>query len=110
MQGGCQAIEDAVELGNALHEHFNLHDAAAFDNYSESRQKRAKDLVGFSDQYALVHTARLPYGLGPFVRKLFYKYLPVSVWMWCLGWLYSYQPTIKYPLADISDASEPVAA
>lgn len=58
----------------------------------------------------MVHTARLPYGLGPFVRKVLYKYVPVSVWLWCLNWMYSYQPTIKYPLANVTDAPESVAA
>ncbi|KAK2746043.1 hypothetical protein FQN57_003383 [Myotisia sp. PD_48] len=101
-QGGCQAIEDAVELGNALHEHFHMNDETAFEKYSDSRQKRAKDLVNFSENFAKVHTARLPYGLGPFVRKVLYKYVPTSIWVWYLDWLFSYQPTVKYPLLDPS--------
>ncbi|EGD93403.1 FAD-dependent urate hydroxylase [Trichophyton mentagrophytes] len=100
-QGGCQAIEDAVELGNALYEHFHLNDPTAFDRYSEVRQKRASDLVQFSDNFAKVHTARLPYGLGPLVRKILYKYVPTSIWVWYFNWLFNYQPVIKYPLLDL---------
>lgn len=112
-QGACQAIEDATELANALQEYFSVpfsdenrveqvsqrgpssleHVLSA---YSDKRGERAKALVSFSSNYAKVHTANLPYGMGPLVRKLIYAYLPEWGWMLGLKWLYGYQPTVKH--------------
>ena len=100
-QGACQAIEDATELANALLTHYTSLTPsastlnAAFATYSETRGKRGKDLVSFSSVYAGIHVARLPYGLGPIARQILYKWLPVWVWLWALGWLYGYQPIVK---------------
>lgn len=100
-QGACQAIEDATELANALQAYFSSNHQEKQDlertlnDYSQNRGERAKALVSFSENYAKVHTANLPYGLGPLVRKLIFGYLPESVWMWGLTWLYGYQPTVN---------------
>lgn len=115
-KGACQAIEDATELANALQSYFSENDQQAnknkeydelmarpepltiqetLKNYSVKREQRAKALVSFSSNYAKVHTANLPYGLGPMVRKLIYAYLPEWGWMWGLKWLYGYQPTVE---------------
>ncbi|KAJ9299413.1 hypothetical protein DTO271G3_3035 [Paecilomyces variotii] len=103
-QGACQAIEDATELGNILHAYFTNKQTAkdigaqpprledALGEYCTKREGRAKDLVTFSSNYAKVHMARLPYGLGPFVRKFVYAYMPIWGWRWALEWLYGYQP------------------
>ncbi|KAJ9285043.1 hypothetical protein DTO027B5_6333 [Paecilomyces variotii] len=105
-QGACQAIEDATELGNILHAYFTNKQTAknigaqsprledALGEYCTKREGRAKDLVTFSSNYAKVHMARLPYGLGPFVRKFVYAYMPIWGWRWALEWLYGYQPMI----------------
>ncbi|GAD98574.1 FAD binding monooxygenase [Paecilomyces variotii No. 5] len=105
--GACQAIEDATELGNVLQAYFTnkqtakdigaqpprLEDALA--QYCEKREGRAKDLVAFSSNYAKVHMARLPYGMGPLVRKFVYAYMPIWGWRWALEWLYGYQPMVN---------------
>jgi salicylate hydroxylase len=102
-QGGCQAIEDAAELANSLQ------NALAFDSssvyagdissalreFANSREARAKSVAGFSASYARLFTANLPYGMGPFVRKIVYTYVPSRAWLWWLNWLYGYQPIIK---------------
>ena len=123
-QGACQAIEDATELANALQSYFSSQSQSqqsptpeqhivkhpqtpqaitppitiqqAFADYSSKREKRARDLVSFSSNFAKVHTANLPYGLGPLVRKLVYAYMPEWGWMWGLKWLYGYQPTVSH--------------
>ncbi|KAJ9669771.1 hypothetical protein H2201_000156 [Coniosporium apollinis] len=100
-QGGCQAIEDATELANLLQRHFSVPAAERLSGvddvlieYSARRQSRAKDIATFSGNYAKLHTANLPYGMGPLVRKLVYAYMPVWMWMWYLEWLYGYQPVV----------------
>ncbi|KAJ9634772.1 hypothetical protein H2199_008821 [Coniosporium tulheliwenetii] len=100
-QGACQAIEGATELANLLQRYFCVPADKRLSNvddvlteYSARRQSRAKDIVAFSSNYAKVHTANLPYGLGPLVRKLVYTYMPAWTWMWYLGWLYGYQPVV----------------
>jgi len=60
--------------------------------------------VAFSSAYAGVHVAKLPYGLGPFARKVLYAWTPMWVWFWGLQWLYGYQPMIK----DLDVAIGPV--
>lgn len=118
-QGACQTIEDATELANALQSYFSEQDQQAktikecdevgrmarpepwtieqtLRKYSAKREQRAKALVSFSSNYAKVHTANLPYSLGPMVRKLIYAYLPEWGWMWGLKWLYGYQPTVEH--------------
>ncbi|KAJ9635848.1 hypothetical protein H2199_008201 [Coniosporium tulheliwenetii] len=99
--GGCQAIEDATELANLLQRHFSVPAAERLSGvddvlieYSARRQSRAKDIATFSGNYAKLHTANLPYGMGPLVRKLVYAYMPVWMWMWYLEWLYGYQPVV----------------
>ncbi|KAH0600962.1 hypothetical protein MHUMG1_01963 [Metarhizium humberi] len=62
--------------------------------YARIREPRTKDLSKFSDNFALLHTARLPYGTGPFVRWLLYTLVPTWFWINYLGWLYKYQPTV----------------
>lgn len=64
-------------------------------SYSATRMERAKALVSFSSNYAKVHTANLPYGMGPLVRKLIFGYMPEWCWMWGLRWLYGYQPVVE---------------
>ncbi|ERF71506.1 hypothetical protein EPUS_00495 [Endocarpon pusillum Z07020] len=110
-QGACQAIEDATELANALQSYFSApykedsstekpaqREASSLAQtlgaYSDKRGERAKALVSFSSNYAKVHTGKLPYGMGPLVRKLIFAYLPAWGWMWGLTWLYGYQPTV----------------
>lgn len=104
-QGGCQAIEDAAVLGNLLQERV-LKPGIGFANlthqetskmllaYSQRREKRVQDLTKFSSNFALLHTANLPYGTGGFIRGLIYGYAPSWVWMWFLQWLYGVQPTV----------------
>ena len=98
-QGACQAIEDAAELANALSAHYSTSApvplSQALQSFSTSRERRARDITSFSANYAKLHTARLPYGLGPAARKFVYAWLPVWGWMWCLKWLYGYQPTVN---------------
>ncbi|KAL8734408.1 MAG: hypothetical protein Q9181_003229 [Wetmoreana brouardii] len=112
-QGACQAIEDATELANALQQYFSafrterksypwtpgpretLALAQVLNEYSAKRSRRAKAVASFSRDYAKVHTGNLPCGLGLFVRKLIYAYLPEWGWMWGLRWLYGYQPTLN---------------
>ncbi|PHH86105.1 hypothetical protein CDD83_10710 [Cordyceps sp. RAO-2017] len=95
-QGGCQAIEDAAVLGNLLAENRSSldrpHELLAL--YAKTREPRTQDLSRFSDRFAMLHTARLPYGLGPFVRWLLYTLVPSWFWVWYLGWLYGYQPRV----------------
>ena len=112
-KGACQAIEDATELANTLQNYFSTPysdekpiekpsqtDPSSLEHalgaYSDKRGERAKALVSFSANYAKVHTASLPYGMGPLVRKLIYAYLPEWGWMWGLNWLYGYQPTVNH--------------
>ena len=66
----------------------------ALGAYGSTRGERAKALVSFSNNFAKVHMAMLPYGLGPLVRKLVYAYLPEWGWMRGLQWLYGYQPKV----------------
>ncbi|KAL2001852.1 hypothetical protein VTN02DRAFT_1117 [Thermoascus thermophilus] len=105
-QGACQAIEDATELANVLHRYFQNRRgpepsssssslADALQEYRALREGRARDLVSFSSRYARVHTARLPYGLGPLVRRFVYAYMPLWGWRWALRWLYGHQPTVE---------------
>ncbi|EXV04385.1 FAD binding domain protein [Metarhizium robertsii] len=96
-QGGCQAIEDAAVLGNLLAENRRtlVEDSELIlSTYARIREPRTKDLSKFSDNFALLHTARLPYGTGPFVRWLLYTLVPTWFWINYLGWLYKYQPTV----------------
>ncbi|KAI1391902.1 putative monooxygenase [Hypoxylon trugodes] len=112
-QGACQAIEDAAVLGNLLNEwvvapkadfnkftHKDL--SLMLYEYSERRKQRVQDLAKFSADFARLHTANLPFGLGPLVRKLVYSYVPSWVWIWYLRWLYGVQPTV----AGLKDLSE----
>ena len=102
-QGGCQAVEDAAELANALHDALAFDSTSpnrgyvslAFQEFSTSRETRAKSVAGFSASYAKLFTANLAYGMGPFVRKIVYSYVPSRAWLWWLSWLYGYQPVIK---------------
>lgn len=104
-QGACQAIEDAVELGNAIatvqrQSKNGTMDRTTLDvaleKYDWIRQKRAKDLVAFSAAYARLHTANLPWpgAAGQMVRAFVYKYVPSVAWMWYLRWLWGYQPVV----------------
>jgi salicylate hydroxylase len=103
-QGACQAIEDAVELANALQEIFSSAPTPSYSAisdslavYSDIREKRARDLVSFSANYARLHTATLPSQgwAGGFVRWAVYDLCPSWGWMWYLKWLYGYQPTVR---------------
>lgn len=110
-QGACQAIEDAAVLGNLVQrrrhqtasmqreKHCDFGDYAAISRmlaeYSQQREDRVKELSTFSSNFAFLHTARLPYGLGPAVRRILYGFLPAWVWMRYLGWLYGHQPTVS---------------
>lgn len=104
-QGACQAIEDATELANALSAVYKVDTKdprspsieKTLQNYRKSREGRAKNLVHFSDRYAMLHTARLPYGMGPLVRRFVYTWMPRFAWKWSLNWLYSYQPSLNIP-------------
>ncbi|KAI1365302.1 hypothetical protein F5Y08DRAFT_304570 [Xylaria arbuscula] len=104
-QGGCQAIEDAAELANRLYEaasnsHAKLDDMSygeislVLREYSHRRKKRVQDLATFSSNYARLHTADLPLGLGPLVRHAIYRFMPSWGWMWYLRWLYGFQPSV----------------
>jgi len=116
-QGACQAIEDAVELANSLNTLFSSSSptpsrasiSKQLETYSDIREKRAKDLVAFSANYAKLHTATLPSQgqLGQLVRWGIYQFCPSWGWMWYLRWLYGYQPTVK-ALAQPKLASEKV--
>jgi salicylate hydroxylase len=102
-QGGCQAIEDAAELANALQNALAIDSTSAYAGdmpaalreFGNSREARAKSVAGFSASYARLFTANLPFGMGPFVRKMVYTYVPSRAWLWWLSWLYGYQPVIK---------------
>ncbi|KAE8221105.1 hypothetical protein CF319_g5482 [Tilletia indica] len=96
-QGACQAIEDATELCNALVESLIRQSQpveTALQLYAERRMPRTKSVSKFSDSYAMMHTARLPYNLGPLVRKVMYSYVPERWLLGSLGWLYAYQPVV----------------
>ncbi|KAK8930284.1 FAD-dependent monooxygenase paxM [Metarhizium anisopliae] len=91
------AIEDAAVLGNLLAENRRtlVEDSELIlSTYARIREPRTKDLSKFSDNFALLHTARLPYGTGPFLRWLLYTLVPTWFWINYLGWLYKYQPTV----------------
>ncbi|KAI1187083.1 putative monooxygenase [Nemania serpens] len=105
-QGGCQAIEDAAELANRLQETLLASQTKLGDlspgeitlmlsEYSEGRQQRVQDLANFSSNYARLHTADLPLGMGPFLRHMIYRFVPSAVWMWYLQWLYGHQPSVS---------------
>ncbi|GJP95645.1 hypothetical protein CBS63078_8379 [Aspergillus niger] len=95
-QGACQAIEDATELASAL----GMIDVRPTDaetilqGYRHSRERRGRDLVVFSDRFALLHTGRLLGSWGPFVRQMVYTWMPLWGWKWALQWLYGHQPTL----------------
>ncbi|KHN94313.1 Monooxygenase, FAD-binding protein [Metarhizium album ARSEF 1941] len=96
-QGGCQAIEDAAVLGNLMAENRKTlaeDSELILSTYAKIREPRTKDLSKFSDNFALLHTARLPYGTGPLVRWLLYTIVPTWFWIKYLGWLYKYQPIV----------------
>ncbi|KAL8677038.1 MAG: hypothetical protein Q9186_006501 [Xanthomendoza sp. 1 TL-2023] len=122
-QGACQAIEDATDLANSLQQHFSvsrkgekgllsipLHGDISslvqiLSDYSTRRSQRAKAVAAFSRDYAKVHTGKLPYGLGPLVRKIIYGYMPEWGWTWGLRWLYGHQPTlVDVPAAVLEKA------
>jgi salicylate hydroxylase len=111
-QGGCQAIEDAAELANALHDALasdsispNRGDVSlALREFGNSRETRAKSVAGFSASYAKLFTAHLAYGMGPIMRKIVYSYAPSRAWLWWLSWLYGYQPIIKALQGPILDS------
>ncbi|KAI9172434.1 FAD-dependent monooxygenase pynG [Paramyrothecium foliicola] len=79
-QGACQAIEDAAVLGSLLGENRNSLDNAdqLLSAYATERAGRTKDMSRFSDVFAGVHMARLPYGLGPPLRRLLYTLTHVN--------------------------------
>lgn len=83
-------------LGNLLAENKDSLDNAGdlLSAYAGAREGRTKDLSRFSDNFALLHTARLPYGMGPLVRRVLYTLVPTWFWINYLGWLYGYQPTV----------------
>ncbi|KAK0565178.1 hypothetical protein OC861_003913, partial [Tilletia horrida] len=95
--GACQAIEDATELCNALVDSLVRNKQpieTALQAYADRRMPRTKAVSEFSNSYAMMHTARLPYNLGPLVRRIVYSYIPER-WLWgTLGWLYAYQPIV----------------
>ncbi|OGM44043.1 FAD binding monooxygenase [Aspergillus bombycis] len=97
-QGACQAIEDATELGNTLHEYFqdeNMADLSKLlDKYRQQREGRAKDLVHFSNIFALFHMGKILPIFGPLLRRIAYTYAPAWCWSWSLRWLYGYQPCV----------------
>jgi salicylate hydroxylase len=90
-QGACQAIEDAAVLSDAIVALLGG-DATALQAYAHVRERRAQEVADFSARYAQVHTAKLPLGTGPLLRYLIYRWVPSSVWMWYLQWLYGHQP------------------
>lgn len=94
-QGACQAIEDAVELANAITSGNDIQSQLAA--YGATRMKRGKDVSSFSGNYARLHTGQYPSRgwAGETMRYLMYQWCPSSVWMWYLQWLYGYQPTVK---------------
>ncbi|KAK7423160.1 hypothetical protein QQX98_001236 [Neonectria punicea] len=96
-QGGCQAIEDAAVLGNLFAANSrNLENPARIlAAYAATRSGRVQRLSKFSDNFAMLHTARMPYGLGPFLRWLLYTLVPTWFWISYLTWLYGYQPFIE---------------
>lgn len=105
-QGGCQAIEDAAVLGSLLQERVlkpgigfskltHRETSKMLSTYSQRREKRVQDLAKFSSNFALLHTAGLPYGIGGFLRGLIYGYAPSWAWMWYLQWLYGVQPMVE---------------
>lgn len=89
-------MEDAAVLGNLIADNRSyLEEAERFlAVYAKIREGRVKDLSKFSENFALLHTARLPYGTGPLVRRFLYTLFPGWAWVWYLGWLYRYQPTV----------------
>jgi salicylate hydroxylase len=96
-QGGCQAIEDAATLGNLLSQNRHSLDNAdaLLAAYAAEREGRTRALSRFSNIFAGVHMARLPYGVGPPLRWLLYTLVPTWFWLRYLGWIYAYQPTIS---------------
>lgn len=63
--------------------------------YATTREGRVQRLSKFSDNFAMLHTARMPYGLGPFLRWLLYTLVPTWFWISYLKWLYGYQPFVE---------------
>lgn len=63
--------------------------------YAATREGRVQRLSRFSDNFALLHTARVPYGLGGILRWLLYTLVPTWFWISYLGWLYGYQPFVE---------------
>ncbi|KAH6899710.1 putative monooxygenase [Thelonectria olida] len=97
-RGGCQAIEDAAVLGNLLAGSAAQglkHPEGILNEYAATREGRVQRLSRFSDNFALLHTARVPYGLGGILRWLLYTLVPTWFWISYLGWLYGYQPSIE---------------
>ncbi|KAK7909083.1 FAD binding monooxygenase [Apiospora marii] len=110
-QGACQAIEDAAVLGQLIQQRRNQsasmrrekhHDFGGYTEisrmlaeFSQQREGRVKELSAFSSNFALLHMAKLPYGLGPAIRRIVYGFFPAWVWMWYLSWLYGHQPTVS---------------
>lgn len=84
-------------LGNLLGENRSSLDNAdqLLSAYAAEREGRTKDMSRFSEVFAGLHMARLPYGLGPPLRWLLYTLVPSWVWLRYLGWIYSYQPTVS---------------
>ena len=109
-QGACQAIEDATELATALICHYAAPTGTSLqdnlERYSRVRGGRGRELVSFSAKYAMMHVARLPYGMGPLVRKIVYAYLPMWAWFWSLEWLYGYQPVVVDLSIDLGKATK----
>jgi len=53
----------------------------------------------------MMHVAKLPYGVGPLVRKFVYAYMPMWLWFRSLKWLYGHQPTVQSLDIDLGKLS-----
>ncbi len=87
-QGACQAIEDAVELGECLNKDTDI--VAALKHYETRRAKRTNRIALLARLIGQVVQLENPAASG--VRNAIMKSIPVSLEVKRLMWILDYQP------------------
>jgi 2-polyprenyl-6-methoxyphenol hydroxylase-like FAD-dependent oxidoreductase len=87
-QGACQAIEDAVELGECLNKDTEI--VAALKHYETRRAKRTNRIALLARLIGQVVQLENPAASG--VRNAIMKSIPVSLQVKRLMWILDYQP------------------